>query len=457
MTFKLARVVGVALLLLNICGQLNAAPAEALRPPEKSVSVDERLDEYIHLAKKYYQNNDFINAKREFEQALNIALQQIDAVSQSKIAMLRYNLGSVCYRLKQYDQSRAYFQQLQEHKDLGAIAYYNIALIENKQGDKEASIDAFRKSRSMTEDDQLTELIDKQLQKLTVHKPVPRKKIRYKDWHAYLYLSPGYDSNISFAPLEIASDESGYFLQFIGMFDKVIAGKGSGSKRPALLLTSMVYANNYFSTDFNDYNIVDVGLRYAFPLGRWKNKIDLNLKQSNYGHRQYQHIAAATFRTKYRAANNDVFRLRYRYEQIASRDAIFDYLDGYRQRFRLGYQFIWPEDALHLWYELEWNDRTNTVNRNYSPTRNTFRVRYEKNLNSRNKVFAELEYRHSEYEPTATQDRQDDRSAYLLAYVYDIAPTWQSSVKWRYRTNRSTDSIYSYDRHVGMVTLRKLF
>jgi len=449
---------GAALLLLNVCGQLYAAPAESARLSEKSATIDDYdLDDYILAAKSYYQNNDFINAKLSFEQALDLALQQVDTVPQSTIVTLRYNLGSVCYKLEQYEQSRAYFQQLQEHQRLGAIAYYNIALIENKQGNKEASIDAFRTSRSLTDDKQLTVLIDKQLEKLTVQKPVRRKKVSYKDWHAYLYLSPGYDSNISFAPLEIASNESGTFIQFIGMFDKVIAGKGSGSKQPALLFTSMVFANNYFSTDFNDYNIADVGLRYAFPLGNWKNKIDLNLKQSNYGHRQFQHIAAATFRTKYRAADNDVFRLRYRYEQIASRDELFDYLEGYRQRFRLGYQLIWPKDALHLWYELELNDRTNTVNRNYSPTRNSFRIRYEKNLNRRTKVYGEYEYRHSKYDPTATQDRQDDRSAFLLAFVSDLAPTWQTTAKWRYRTNRSTDSIYSYDRHVAMITLRKLF
>ena len=449
---------GAALVLLGLCGQLNAAPADSVRPSEKSETNDDlTLDDYILVAKSYYQKKDYSNAKLSFEQALDLALKKTDAVPDNTVATLRYNLGSVCYRLEQYDLSRAYFQQLLEHQSLGAIAYYNIALIENKQGDREASIDAFRTSRSLTDDEQLSALIDKQLQTLAAQKPLRRNKVSYKDWHAYLYLSPGYDSNISFAPLEIASNESGTFVQFIGTFDKVIAGKGSGSKRPALLFTSMVYANNYFSTDYNDYNIVDIGLRYAFPLGKWTNKIDLNLKQSNYGHRQFQHIAAATFRTKYRAADNDVFSLRYRYEQIASRDELFDYLDGYRQRLRLGYQFLWPKDALHLWYELEWNDRTNTVDRNYSPTRNSLRISYEKNLDRRNKFYGEYEYRHSKYEPTATQDRQDDRSAFLLGYVNDLAPTWQATVKWRYRTNRSTDPIYSYDRHVAMITLRKLF
>ena len=453
MTYKLAGVMGAALLLLNICGQLNAAPAKSLRLSENPVTIED----YILVAKNYYHKNDFINAKQSFEQALDLALHKTGTVPESTIATLRYNLGSVCYKLEQYEQSRDYFQQLLKHRNLGAIAYYNIALIENKQGDKEASIDAFRESRSLSEDEKLNALIDKQLEKLTVQKPVRRKKVSYKDWHAYLYLSPGYDSNISFAPLEIASNKSGTFIQFIGMFDKIITGKGSGGKQPALLFTSMVFANNYFSTDFNDYNIVDVGLRYAFPLGNWKNKIDLNLKQSNYGHRQFQNIAAATFRTKYRTAEDNVFRLRYRYEQIASRDELFDYLDGSRQRLRLGYQFIWPKDALHLWYELELNDRANTVNRNYSPTRNSFRIRYEKNLFRHNKLYGEYEYRHSQYEPTATQDRQDDRSAFLLGFVSDFAPTWQATVKWRYRTNRSTDSIYSYDRQVAMITLRKLF
>ncbi len=166
---------------------------------------------------------------------------------------------------------------------------------------------------------------------------------------------------------------------------------------------------------------------------------------------------AATFKTRRRFSDGNTLSLRYRYGQLNSLDPLFDYLEGYRQRLRLGYQFKWPSDAVDLWYELELNDRQNTANLNYSPTRNTFRVRYAKKINATNKVYGELAYRHSDYDPTPVQDRLDKRTGYLLAYVNDVARDWQLLARWGFRSNNSTESIYSYDRHVVLLTLRKLF
>lgn len=451
MAFKLNSVVSAGFLLFVLCGQLLAEPADTLRGTTSRVDTDS-ADDYLVRARQYFQQKDYLQAKEYFTRALLKSEEQGEVP-----ASLYYNIGTVCYKLEQYEQSRSYYEKLLTDKKLNAVALYNIALIENRQGNKEATIDTLKQSRSLTDEPQLVALIDQQLKKLVKKKPVRRKKITYKDWHAYLYLSYGYDSNIKYAPLEVASNESGSFGQAIGIFDKVIVGKGTGAKQHALLFTSSIFLSNYFSTDFNDYNLFDIGLRYAFPVNQWRNKIDLNLKKSTYGHEDYQRTSAVTFRTRRHFSNKDVFRLRYRYEQIDSLSTRFDYLEGSRQRFWLGYQWIWPSDAVHLWYQLELNDRANTATRNYSPTRNSIRLRYEKNLDRRNKIYGEYEYRHSEYDPTAIQDRQDDRSSFLLAYVNDIALNWQLLARWRYRTNRSTDSVYSYDRHIAMLTLRKLF
>jgi predicted negative regulator of RcsB-dependent stress response len=462
--------VSAGFLLCLLCGQLNAEPEDSSRPQlerdnqDLTVELEDqsggstgKIESYLEQAKNYYQKKRYAEAKSSFQQALTVVLQQPEATQEKFLPALYYNLGSVCYRLEQYEQSRAYFEKLTGNKNLNAVAYYNIALIENKQGDKEAAIDAFNTGRSLSLDPQLSGLIDEQLKKLVKQPPVKRKLASYKDWHSYVYLSYGYDSNIKFAPLEVASNESGDFVQAIGTFDKVIAGKGTGKKQPALLFTSSVFLSNYFSTDFNDYNLFDIGLRYAFPVSKWRNRLDFNVKKSTYGHEDYQRITSATYRTTRYYKDKDFLLLRYRYEQIDSLDARYDYLEGSRHRFTAEYRFRWPQDSLRLWYELEVNDRENTVNRNYSPTRNTVRLRYEKDINASNKVYGEYEYRHSDYEPTAVQDREDDRSTFLLAYVNDIAPDWQLLARWRYRTNRSTDNVFSYDRHVSMLTLRKLF
>lgn len=405
---------------------------------------------YLDLANQQFTQGDYVQSKENFEKTLS-------HIKGKKSRSIYYNLGSVCYKLNQFDESASYFEKLINDEKLSALAYYNLALIENKQGNKTSAQHYLNKSKNSSTNPQLSALVDKQLLKLKRETPEQGKEKSQQDWHAYLYLSTGYDSNINFTPLEVASDESGSFIQGIGQFDKAIAGDRYSKKNNALLVTGSVFLSNYFSTDFNDYNLYDLGLRYLIPVNKWRNSIDLNVKQSTYGHTDYQRHFAVTFKTKRRFSGGDTLRLRYRYSQIDSLDSIFDYLEGNQQKLRMGYQFKWPDDSVYLWYELETNDRNNTQRRNYSPTRNSIRARYQKKLNRSNKVYAEIELRHSDYQPTATQDRFDKRTGYLLAYVYDIKPDWQLLARWGFRNNRSTDSVFSYDRHVALITLRKSF
>lgn len=453
MLFKCEKLVcsGVVF-LISFLFLLFCVPANAESAIELEAEQENRYSEEFRLGSQQYNQGEYAQAKVHFELALNQAQQQGKPTN-----TIYYNLGSVCYQLEQYDESKLYFEKLLDDNKLKAVAYYNLALIENKQGNKQSTIDYLHQSRKVSTDSQLSKLVDQQLLKLSKQKPQRTKTVTYKDWHAYLYLSPGYDSNIKFAPAEVASNESGSFLQFYGLFDKRIAGKGYGKKDHALLITSSVFLSNYFSTDFNDYNIFDIGLRYLLPVRQWRNTIDFNIKKSTYGHRDYQRLYMATFKTLRKFSDGNTLSLRYRYEQINSLDPLFDYLEGNRQKLRLGYQFKWPSDLVDLWYELELNDRENTVKRNYSPTRNTFRVRYEKKFNATNRVYGELEYRHSDYDPTPTQDRLDKRTGYLLAYVNDITQDWKFLARWGFRSNNSTESIFSYDRHVMLLTLRKSF
>lgn len=453
MLFKCEKLVcsGVVF-LISFLFLLFCVPANAESAIELEAEQENRYSEEFRLGSQQYNQGEYAQAKVHFELALNQAQQQGKPTN-----TIYYNLGSVCYQLEQYDESKLYFEKLLDDNKLKAVAYYNLALIENKQGNKQSTIDYLHQSRKVSTDSQLSKLVDQQLLKLSKQKPQRTKTVTYQDWHAYLYLSPGYDSNIKFAPAEVASNESGSFLQFYGLFDKRIAGKGYGKKDHALLITSSVFLSNYFSTDFNDYNIFDIGLRYLLPVRQWRNTIDFNIKKSTYGHRDYQRLYMATFKTLRKFSDGNTLSLRYRYEQINSLDPLFDYLEGNRQKLRLGYQFKWPSDLVDLWYELELNDRENTVKRNYSPTRNTFRVRYEKKFNATNRVYGELEYRHSDYDPTPTQDRLDKRTGYLLAYVNDITQDWKFLARWGFRSNNSTESIFSYDRHVMLLTLRKSF
>lgn len=431
-----------------------SALAETVEPTE-IISAEESkayLND-VQQGRQYFEQGDYTQAKRSFERAL----EKLQPGTKSE-SSLYYNLGSTCYKLEQYDESSVYFNKLLDDKKFAALANYNLALIENKRNNKAVALHYLKRSKKASTDARFTKLVDRQISQLKGKVRVVKRTrtIKVQDWNAYLYLTTGYDSNINFAPLGVASSDSGYFAQAIGVFDKLIAGGGKKDDA-ALFVTSSLFMSNYFATDFNDYNLYDIGLRYARPIKRWKNTIDVNLKQSTYGHDKYQRIYSTTLKTRRRFFGGDTLRLSYRYEQIDSLKSIYDYLNGNRQKFRLGYQLRWPKDSIYLWYELEINNRRDTQNLNYSPTRNTARVRYEKKFNATNRVYAEMEYRHSNYEKTAVQNRRDNRPGYQLAYVNDMAPSWQLLARWRFRANRSTEPAFEYDRHVAMLTLRKNF
>ncbi len=413
-------------------------------------------DDYLQQGRQHFEQGDYAQAKSYFEKALEELPQNIKPA-----ATLYYNLGSTCYKLEQYDESSSYFKKLLDEKKFSALAYYNLALIENKKDNKTIALHYFGSSKKASTDPRFTKLVDQQITSLKKQRDLLVVKktstTTIKDWNAYLFLSTGYDSNINFAPLGVASSDSGYFVQATGVFDKLITEMGDVKDKSALFVTSSIFMSNYFATDFNDYNLYDIGLRYAKPVQRWKNTIDINLTQSTYGHDDYQRSYRATFKTRRRFSGGDTLRIRYRYAQIESLDPIYDYLQGNQQKLRLGYQFKWPEDSVYLWYELELNHRRNTERLNYSPTRNTFRLRYEKKLNLTNAVYAEFGYRRSDYEATPFQDRLDNRSVYQLAYVNDLAPDWQVLARWQYTSNRSDEPVYEYNRYVAMLTLRKIF
>lgn len=421
--------------------------------PTQAVSIEpdiKRSDENnLRLAKDEYQKGNYLVAKQYFEIALEHALSQNKPTD-----TINYNLGSVSYKLKLYSQSKTYFNKLLNHHKLKAVAYYNLALIENKLLRKKSAMDYLHKSKKNSSDKQFTKLIDQQIVKISKSKQKKINNKRLKDWHAYLYVGSGHDSNINFAPLEVASNESGGFLQGIGIFDKRIAGDGYGVKKSALLITSTIFLSNYYSTNFNDYDLFDVGLRYLKPVDKWRNVLEVNYKKSTYGHRDYQQISAITLKTKRKLLSGDTLRLRYRYEQFESLDTLFDYLEGNRQKIRAGYQFKWSASSAYLWYEFESNNRTNTANLNYSPVRNTLRLRFEKKIDVNNKVYVELEQRDSDYEVTLVQDRRDKRAGVLLAYSNTLSTDWKLQARWGFRRNRSTETAFSYDRHIILLTAK---
>jgi hypothetical protein len=145
--------------------------------------------------------------------------------------------------------------------------------------------------------------------------------------------------------------------------------------------------------------------------GKWKTRFSTQLSKRTYGGDDYQTIMSIHTSAKQRLSGMKYLRLRYRYENIGSDNVIYNYLDGWRQQLRAEYIACSKSNGKRLYYELELNDRQDTANASYSPTRHTVRGVYAKKLDSKIRWGGDIAYRRSAYNypVTATQNRDDTR------------------------------------------------
>jgi len=124
-----------------------------------------------------------------------------------------------------------------------------------------------------------------------------------------------------------------------------------------------------------------VGVKKNLQLGQsWQTNYTLDMNKIKYGGEDYQSIIKLGAEARNSLSRNERLYFRYAYEDINSDRAIFDYLEGWRQKLRAEYRLYRKQDNTRLYYELELNNRNDlTVTSgvySYSPTRHTLRGRY---------------------------------------------------------------------------------
>jgi len=364
---------------------------------------------------------------------------------------LDYALGSTHYKLENYQASRNYFLKLTNDREYGALAYYNLGLISNKDKNNKQAIKHFKKSKSITRSAKLKKLNKKQITKLT--KPTRKK------WSGYASAGYGYDSNIVAAPAGIAANESGSFMRGTALANYLV----SGNKTDGVLAKASFYATDYFNTSFNDDKSLAFDVSLRDKLDKWKMSYDAGIKQSTYGDDDFQRILRVTVKAKNKLDKKNELRFRYRYEDIDSLSRRFDFLDGKRQRLRAEYHIKSSTDKLRFLYEVEINSRQNvtrpTRQLNYSPTRNKIAVKYDNKITSVDTIGGEIEFRDSSYDATPTQNRSDTRYVAAIKYTHGFDKYWRVKTRIKYKNNDSNEpgDIFDYDRTIATIDLSRLF
>ncbi|RDH80715.1 MAG: hypothetical protein DIZ80_16950 [endosymbiont of Galathealinum brachiosum] len=390
---------------------------------------------------KLFETEKYSQAAKKFELARKQGL---------KSTALYYNLGSTYYKTGNYKKSRQYFNTLKNIPRMKSLAEYNLGLIALKLNDITKANNHFKAVIKENKDNKLIYLSQKKLDKY-----LPDKK----PWSVYAGATLGYDDNINIAPVGIVVNESGVFTDYVVAADYVVKGNRKNGWISDFILTN----TNYTATNIYDQNQYGVGIKKTRSYNKWNSHVKFSYDKFNYSHEDYLSTFKLETQGKYNWSKNSKIYLKYRYENISSDNALYDYLDGWKQNLRAEYRLYNKKSSSRFYYEMELNDRNDLVTAvtgdefSYSPTRHAFRLKHTEILNKKWRATGDISYRTSDYPATATQDRNDDRYK-LAAYAdYRLNKRLQVRYKLEYTDNNSNEAIFDYTRTVYTLGINAFF
>ncbi len=379
----------------------------------------------------YFKHTQYNKAIKSFERARKKGLKK---------PALYYNLGVSYFKTRNYDKAGYYFKQILRFKKLKSLAEYNFGLVALKKNDKKSARKWFNKSSS-SRNKKIAGLSRRQLERLSV------TKINYrstKRWYNFASISYGHNDNIKLVPAEIATDTSDSFREFYASTSGVLIGNYSNG----INLNGFIYAINYANINTYNQKQVHLGLYKRKKYAGWRTRMGAYYERSTFGVNPYQQVIGVEAKGDYRLQKTNYISLRYRYSNIKSLYSPYNYLQGSRQQFRAEYMDYNASSSKRIYYEMEVNNRQNLIARNYSPTRHTIQAVYYYNLTRVWRIGGELSYRYSKYQPTTTQNRQDDRLRAAIEAKYRLNKYWKINGRYQRTDNSSTDSLYGYAQNL---------
>ncbi|VAX13693.1 hypothetical protein MNBD_GAMMA24-685 [hydrothermal vent metagenome] len=389
---------------------------------------------------RYFKHAQYDKAIQSFERARKKGLKK---------PALYYNLGVSYFKIRNYDKANHYFKQILRFKRLKSLAEYNLGLVALKKNDKKSARKWFTKS-SASSNKKISGLSRRQLSRFSSRK-ISRRNI--KKWYNSASISYGNNSNIKLVPTEITTNTSDSFTEFYASTNGIL----SGTYNNGISLNGFAYFINYANINAYDEKQARLGLYKSKQYAGWRTRIGAYYERSTFGSNPYQAVTGLEAKGKYKLQKSNYISLRYRYNNINSLYSPYDYLQGSRQQFRAEYLDYKTSSSKIIYYEMEVNNRQNLIARNYSPTRHTIRAVYNYNLTRAWRIGGEVSYRYSKYQPTATQNRQDDRLRAAIEAKYRLSKHWKINARYQRTENSSTDSLYAYSQNLYYVGVRTSF
>lgn len=349
---------------------------------------------------------------------------------------VHYNIAVCQYRIADYAAARRTFAALGERfPAMRSLAEYNLGLVALKLDEPDAAERHFRESRSLTADDpKLRALASAQLDRLAGDAGEPVA------WLGTFSARAGYDDNV------ILRDESGLasdvsaespFVEAYGTL------RGPYPGWNGVRLDGGFFAVRY--PDVDDFNQASLyaGALYEWQRGDFGVDLGAHLGATTLGGDGFDRSARLTARVTRRLDAASTIAARFRYDDIAAIDDIFDGIEGSRQRIDVTYRRYRNGHYLMAGITRETNDRANP---GVSPDKTKLEVgyRYAPDVGWGYGVGAE--FRMSDYggiDPA----REEDLVQFDVRLTRHSRSGWQFFAGYLRADNDSTDPAFSYGRN----------
>ena len=337
---------------------------------------------------------------------------------------LVFNIGVTYYKLGDYKKAENNFKRLLVDTNFRQISFYNLGLIAEKLKRQKNAISRYSKAVSINTDSKITQLANLQLDKLLNRKSVKNNKNK-----ARVRLSFGNDDNITTTASNSPSNKSDNYLELYASIKAPVKNNVN--------LNAAFYSLDYSTFSANNYMFYSAGFDYSIKTLDWKIIPAINIIQSTLNNSSYQSVLDLKVSANKKLSQSSRVFLRYRHSNISSQNVLYDYLQGTRHQIRAEYMNRTELGKLRLRYQLELNDRQNTLLTNYSPTRHEFRARLKQTLKNNWGMSEEINYRLSNYDAASGITRNDSRLRLQFSALKKVKKNIHTGVRYTYTSNNS--------------------
>ena len=299
-------------------------------------------------------------------------------------APLHYNIGVCQYRVGDYVAAAATFASVRDRfPPFAAVAEYNRGLALSALNDRNAARAAFERARA---DDALAGLADGALARLG---PADAPRSR---WVGYFDVGAGHDDNVALVdelslPATVSASTS--FTELVGYAGGRVGQRGR--------LSFSGYSVRYADASQFNQTALRVDTAFGWSPGDWRLEAGPHFAETLLDGDGFERALGVGLRAIRPITERVAFDLRLVYDDIDAPSSQFAFIDGTRQRLRLGLESRGAQSRIRVGYEIETNDRAAA---SVSPDRDRLVLNLQRGAGQWS-LEGTLAYRQSDYDDLA--------------------------------------------------------